>query len=116
MFHNIAIFHSNYLVDRIPEISYLLSTALMLFVSDFILEWFLIQRLRRLTFIARTGLFLAYGLFLFPPLTAIGASFLREMVLYPYKEWIILLIIIFFSFFGILLNIRYNMKMRLKIV
>ena len=108
MFHNVDIFHPTYLIDKIPEISYLLSAALMLFLSDFILEWFLIQRLRRQTFIARTCVFLAYGLFLFPPLTAIGASLLRDMVLNPYQEWIVLLLIIFFSLFGILLNIRYN--------
>lgn len=116
MLHDIVIFHSDYLIDRIPEISYFLSSALMLFVSDFILECFLIRRLRRLTFIARTCLFLFYGLFLFTPLTAIGASLLREMVLYPYKEWIVLLLIIFFSLLGVLLNLRYNMKMRLKVI
>ena len=111
-----AIFHSDYLIERIPEISYFLSSALMLFISDFILEWFLVHRLRRLSFIARTGLFLFYGLFLFTPLTSFGASLLREMVLYPYEEWIVLLLIIFFSLFGVLLNIRYNMKMRLKVI
>lgn len=115
MVHNVAVFHSDYLIARIPEISYFLSSALMIFVSDYIMERLLIRRLRRLTFLARTCLFLLYGLFMFPTLTALGALVFREAVLNPFKEWIVLLLVVFFFFIGILLSIRYNMKIRLKV-
>jgi len=116
MIHNVAVFHSDYLIARIPEISYFLSSALMIFVSDYIVGRLLIRRLRKLTFLVRTCLFLFYGLFMFPTLTALGAFVLRESVLNPFKEWIILLLVVFFVFIGVLLSLRYNMKIRLKVV
>jgi hypothetical protein len=116
MVHNVAVFHADYLIARIPEISYFLSSALMIFASDYIMGRFLIRRLRKLTFLARTSLFLLYGLFMFPALVGLGAFVLREAVLYPFKEWIILLLVVFFLFIGVLLSIRYNMKIKLKVI
>jgi hypothetical protein len=115
MGHHVALFHSDYLIARIPETSYFLSSALMIFASDFIMGRLLIRRLRKLAFLARTSLFLLYGLFVFPTLTALGAFSLRELVLTPFREWIILVLIISFFFIGILLSIRYNMKIKLKV-
>ena len=112
MVHNI----SDYLIARIPEISYFLSSALMIFVSDYIAGRLLIRRLRKLTFLVRTSIFLLYGLLIYPALTALGALVLRESVLSPFKEWLILLLVVFFLFIGILLSLRYNMKIRLKVV
>ena len=115
MGHSVAVFHSDYLIARIPEISYFLSSALMIFASDYIMGRLLIQRLRKMTFLVRTSLFLLYGLFVFPTLTALGAFSLRELVLNPFKEWIILVLVLSFIFIGILLSIRYNMKIKLKV-
>ena len=115
MGHSVAVFYSDYLIARIPEISYFLSSALMIFASDYIMGRLLIQRLRKMTFLVRTSLFLLYGLFVFPTLTALGAFSLRELVLDPFKEWIILVLVLSFIFIGILLSIRYNMKIKLKV-
>jgi hypothetical protein len=112
---HVAIFRSDYLIARIPEISYFLSSALMIFTSDFIMGRLLIRRLRKMTFLVRTSLFLLYGLFVFPTLTVLGAFSLRDLVLDPFKEWIILVLVVSFFFIGILLSLRYNMKTKLKI-
>ena len=115
--HNVAVFNSvsNQLIARIPEISYLLSSVLMLFASDYIMERLLIRRLRKVNFIARTFLFVLYGLLILPALTTIGALLLRVLALNPFKEWIILVLVICFFFVGVLLSIRYNIKMKLKV-
>jgi hypothetical protein len=115
MSHSVALFHSDYLIARIPEISYFLSSALMIFASDFIMGRVLIRRLRKLPFLTRTTFFLLYGLLVFPALTTLGAFSLRELVLNPFKEWIILVLAVAFIFIGILLSLRYNMKMKLKV-
>lgn len=106
---------SNYLIARIPEISYFLSSAFMIFASDYMMERLLIRRLKRMSFLARTALFLGYGLFILPGLMTLIAHLLRELVLNPFKGWIILVMVLSFLFMGILLSIRYNIKMRLKI-
>jgi hypothetical protein len=113
----LAVLHSvtDYLIARIPEISYFLSAALMILASDYIMERLLIRRLRKSTFLARTSLFLFYGLLVFPALTALGAFLLRELALNPFKEWIILVLVVSFFFIGVLLSVRYNMKIRLKV-
>ena len=105
-----------YLVEKIPEISFLLSTMLMFFIGDYMMEVIFKKALRKMTFIARTVLFLMYGLVLLPVLSTACAIFLQDSVLYPYKQWIIPLILASFVFIGILLSIRYNMdfKIRLK--
>jgi hypothetical protein len=104
---------SDHLVARIPEISYLLSSILMIFASDYIIGNLLIQKLRKMGFITRTGFFLLFGLLILPGLTAAGAFLLRDLVLDPFKEWIILVLVICFFLIGVFLSIRYNMKIKL---
>ena len=41
-----------YLVARIPEISFLLSTILIAFASDYIMEYFLKKSLKKMNFFA----------------------------------------------------------------
>jgi len=104
---------SAHLVARIPEISYLLSSILMIFASDYVIGNLLIRKLKKIGFITRTCLFLFFGLLILPSLTAIGALLLRNLVLDPFQEWIILVLIICFFFIGVFLSIRYNMKIKL---
>ncbi len=106
---------SNYLTARIPEISYLLSSVLMIFASDYIMERFLIRIMRKQNFIARTVLFLLYGLLVLPALIALGALLLRVLALDPFKENIIVVLAISFFLIGVILSIRYNMKMKFKV-
>ncbi len=106
---------SQHFIDRIPEISYLLSTILMLFVGDYIIGKMLIRRLRRMDFVSRTVIFLLCGLVALPGLTALGAQAFRDWVLAPYKDWIIVILSLYFLFVGIVLSIKYNMKMGLKV-
>ncbi len=115
--HDVAVLNSvsDNLIARIPEISYLLSCILMLFASDYIMERLLVRRLRKLNFISRTGLFIFYGLLILPIMTTIGALLLRTLALDPFKEWMILILVICFFLVGVLLSIRYNMKMKLKV-
>ncbi len=108
MVSDLAAFHSDYLIARIPEISYLISSAMMIFASDYLLRRFLIRRLKKQTFIARTSVFLFYGLLVFPVLTSAGAFVLRESALNPFKEWLILMLLVFFFVIGILLSFRYR--------
>jgi hypothetical protein len=106
---------SDYLIARIPEISYFLACALIILASDLIMERFFIKRLRKLDFISRTLLFLLYGLLILPAFTTLGALLLRELVLDPFKEWIILVMVISFLFIGVFLSLRYNMKIKMKL-
>jgi hypothetical protein len=106
---------SDRLIARIPEISYLLSTIFMIFVSDYIIGNLLIRRLKKMGFITRTFLFVFFGLLILPGLTALGALLLRDLVLDPFKDWIILVLVICFFLIGVFLSIRYNMKMKLKV-
>jgi hypothetical protein len=106
---------SDYLIARIPEISYFLSCALMILASDVIMGRFLIKRLRKQGFVSRTFLFLLYGLLILPAFTTLGALLLRELVLNPFKEWIILVLVISFLFIGVFLSLRYNMKIKMKL-
>ena len=103
---------SDHLVARIPEISYLLSAILMIFASDYIIGNLLIRELKKMGFITRTCLFLLFGLLILPGLTAVGAFLLRDLVLDPFKEWIILVLVICFFLIGVFLSIRYNMKIK----
>lgn len=105
-----------YLISRIPEISFLLSTMLMFFASDYIMEYFLKKSLKKMTFVTRTIIFLFYGLIILPALCAACAIFLQNAVLYPYQESIVLVLLASFLLVGIMLSIRYNMKMKLKIL
>ena len=106
---------SDRLSARIPEISYLISTIFMIFVSDYIIGNLLIQRLKKMGFITRTFLFVFFGLLILPGLTALGALLLRDLVLDPFKDWIILVLMICFLLIGVFLSIRYNMKIKLKV-
>jgi len=106
---------SDRLIARIPEISYLLSSIFMIFASDYIIGNLLIQRLKKMGFITRTFLFVFFGLLILPGLTALGALLLRNLVLDPFKDWIILVLVICFFLIGVFLSIRYNMKIKLKV-
>jgi len=106
---------SDYLIARIPEISYLLSSTFMIFTGDYIIGNVLIRRLKKMDFVTRTFLFVIVGLLIFPGLTTIGAFLLRDLVLEHYKGWIILVLVIAFLFIGVLLSLRYNMKIKLKV-
>jgi hypothetical protein len=104
-----------YLIDKIPEISFFLSTILMFFGSDYIMEYFLKKSLKKMNFVTRTIIFLFYGLFALPALCTACAFFLQDAILYPYQNWIVPVLLASFLSVGILLSIRYNMKLRLKL-
>ncbi len=104
-----------YLIARIPEISFLLSTVLMAFASDYIMEYFLKKSLKKMNFVTRTIIFLFYGLLILPALCTACALFLQNTLLYPYQKWIVPVLLASFLFVGILLSIRYNMKVKLKL-
>lgn len=104
-----------YLVEKIPEISFFLSTMLMFFVGDYIMEYFLKNNLKKMNFITRTIIFLLYALILLPALCTICAVFLQNTVLYPYQKWIVAVLLASFLFVGIMLSIRYSMKVKLKL-
>ena len=104
-----------YLVEKIPEISFLLATVLMFFGSDYIMEYLLKKSLKKLNFITRTIIFLLYGLLMLPALCTACAVFLQNSVLYPFQGWIVPVLGTFFLLCGILLSIRYNMKLGLKL-
>ncbi|MBI2853783.1 MAG: hypothetical protein HYX87_02540 [Chloroflexi bacterium] len=106
---------SDYLASRIPEISYLLASVLMIFASDFVAEHFFIRRLKKMSFLSRTGVFLLYGLLVLPTATTLAALLLKRLILDPYKEWLILTLVGFFLIAGVMLSIRYNIKMRFKV-
>ncbi len=105
---------SGYLIAKIPEISFLLSSILMIFAGDYVMENFIIKRMKKQNFFTRTLLFLLYALLIFPTLTTGGAFLLRAAVLYPLKESIILVLAISFVTVGVFLSIRYSMKLRWK--
>ena len=113
---NVAIFNSisDYLIARIPEISYLLSSVLMIFASDYVMEHYFLRRLKKMDIVSRTFVFLLYGLLALPALTMLGALVLRVVALYPLQDWIIVVLLVSFFFIAILLSIRYNMKFRLR--
>jgi hypothetical protein len=104
-----------YLVAKIPEISFLLSTVLIAFANDYIMEYFLKKSLKKMSFIIRTIIFLLYGLLVLPVLCTGCALFLQSAVLYPYQKWIVLVLLACFLLVGILLSVRYNMKLKLKL-
>jgi len=104
-----------YLTTRIPEISFFVATILMFFISDYIMEFFLKKSLKKINFVTRTIIFILYGLIVLPGLCAVCALFLQNAVLYPYQRWIVLVLLAFFLFVGILLSLRYNMKVRMKL-
>jgi len=104
-----------YLVARIPEISFLLSTVVIAFTSDYIMEYFLKKSLKKMNFITRTIIFLFYGLLVLPALCTACALFLQNAVLYPYQKWIVAVLLASFLLVGILLSIRYNMRLKLKL-
>lgn len=104
-----------YLVDKIPEISFLLSTVLISFGSDYIMENFLKKSLRKMNFLTRTSIFLLFGLLMLPVLCTACALFLQKTVLYPYQSWIVLVLLAFFLLFGILLSLKYNARISLKL-
>ncbi len=106
---------SDYLLPRIPEISYVLSSVFVIFASDFIMEFILIGWLRKLGFVTRTAFFLLYALLALPALTTVGAYLLRTRVLDRYQGWLLLELAISFLVVGLLLSARYHMKMKLKV-
>jgi len=68
-----------------------------------------------MNFVTRTIIFLFYGLLVLPVLCTACALFLHNAVLYPYQGWIVLVLLVSFLFVGIMLSIRYNMKVKLKL-
>jgi hypothetical protein len=114
---DLTAFHSitDQLIDRIPELSYLLSTIFMIFTGDYIITHFLLKTLRKMGFITRTLFFMFLSLIIFPTLTAVGALLLRNLVLDPFKDWIILVLAICFFIVGILLSMKYNLKTKIKL-
>jgi hypothetical protein len=105
---------SAYLVARIPEISFLLSTMILFFLGDYIMEYLLKSNLKKMSFILRTIVFLLYGLLILPALCTACAFFLQNAVLYPNQRSIVLVLLASFLIVGILLTVRYNMKLKLK--
>jgi hypothetical protein len=105
-----------YLVSMIPEISFLLATVLMFFASDYIMEYFLKKSLKKMNFIIRTIIFLLYGLIILPALSTACAIFLQNAVFYPLQIWIIPVLLGSFLLVGILLSIRYSMKLKLRLI
>lgn len=103
---------SSFLTSHIPETSYLLSSILMFFGSDMIMERALIRRMRRMPFLTRTLVFVFYGLVILPALTISGAYVLRTILLEPLSDWLPLTLTISFLVIGLLLSVRYNMKLR----
>ena len=66
-------------------------------------------------FFSRTILFILLGIILLPGLTTLGAFLIRDLVLEPYKDWIIVVLLICFFLIGLFFSIRYNMKIKLKV-
>ncbi len=114
---DLASYHSitDHLIARIPEISFILSSTFMIFAGDYLLGNVFVRSLKKMDFISRTLVFVVIGLILFPALTTLSAFILRELVLKPFEDWIILVLVITFLIVGILLSLRYNMKIRLKV-
>jgi hypothetical protein len=114
---DLSSYHSitDHLIARIPEISFILSSTFMIFAGDYLLGNVFVRSLKKMDFISRTFVFMLIGLIMFPALTTLGAYVLRELVLEPFKDWIILVLVITFLIVGILLSLRYNMKIKLKI-
>jgi len=104
-----------YLVARIPEISVFLSTILMFFGSDYIMEYFLKKSLKKMNFLSRTIIFLLYALLVLPVLCTVCAVFLQNTLLYPCQSLIVVVLLASFLFIGMLLSIRYNMRVKLKL-
>ncbi|MDD5311926.1 MAG: hypothetical protein PHO26_02675 [Dehalococcoidia bacterium] len=104
-----------YLVARIPEISVFLSTILMFFAGDYIMELFLKKSLKKMNFVSRTIIFLLYALLVLPVLCTVCAVFLQNAVLYPYQSGIVLVLLASFLLVGMLLSLRYNMRVKLKL-
>ena len=106
---------SGYLIERIPEISFFLSSILMVFISDYIMGSYMLKSLKRMNFLSRTFFFLVYGLLILPAMTTFGAFLLRNIALYPLKQSIILVLIASFFLVGVFFSIKYNIKMKLKL-
>jgi hypothetical protein len=104
-----------YLITKIPEISFLLSTVLMFFVSDYIMEYFLKKGLKKMNFFTRTIIFLFYGLLVLPIICTACALFLQNSILYPYQRWIVPVLLACFLVVGMLLSIRYDMKVKVRL-
>ncbi len=105
---------TQYLAGHVWEISYLLSTVLMFFGGDIIMEKVLLKRLKQWHFLKRTLAFVLYGLVLLPALTVGGAALLRAFVLEPLQDRILPVLLVSFLATGISLSVKYNMKPRLK--
>ncbi|HLC23905.1 MAG TPA: hypothetical protein VJL08_05645, partial [Dehalococcoidia bacterium] len=58
------------------------------------------------------SVFVVYGLVVLPGLTIAGASVLRIIVLEPLRGWLTLTLVVSFLIVGVLLSIKYNMKLR----
>jgi hypothetical protein len=106
---------SDYLIERIPEMSFLLSSIVMIFVSDYLFSHFFLRRLKRMAFITRTALFVLYGLVVLPVMITLFATSLRVYLLEHFQNDILLVLIICFVLVGVLLSIRYNMRIRLRV-
>jgi len=87
----------------------------MIFIGDFVIGNVFVKRMRRMGFFSRTILFILLGIILLPGLTTLGAFLIRDLVLEPYKDWIIVVLLICFFLIGLFFSIRYNMKIKLKV-
>jgi peptidoglycan/LPS O-acetylase OafA/YrhL len=104
-------FVTEYLDSKITEISYTMATVLMLFAGDYLTEVLIIKNIRNRNLLARTGLFLGYTLLALPMLTVASARALESLVLEPLQGYLWILLLVFFLFSGVLLSLKYRMKL-----
>lgn len=84
----------------------------MIFVSDLIMGRLFLKRLRKMSFLSRTFAFVLFWLVAMPGLTILSAMLLKSVLLGPMKNWIIIDLAVAFLFTGILLCLKYNMKIK----
>lgn len=68
-----------------------------------------------MAFITRTALFVLYGLMVLPPMITLFATSLRVYLLEHFQNDILLVLVMSFVLVGVLLSIRYSMRIRLKV-
>ncbi len=105
---------AGFLFARIQEISFLIASMLMLFTSDLIMGRVLLRRLKKSNFFTRTLVFVLYCLLALPAMTTGTAYLLRALLLTPLRKYIIVIIVLSFVVTGVILSLRYNMRMKLK--
>lgn len=101
---------NRYLTDRTPEIASSLASLFMLLVGDYVIGRLVIRRLRKHSLLVRAGLFLGYALFMLPFLIIAITAIFTTVVLEPFKDSLLPVVVVSFLLVGILLTIRYHMK------